>query len=307
MNWTVLKSLDEIYRSGQTKNKASLKKDAKIEHLLETKELVTAGKYLNKGYRFDAYYEKYHLENFEDYIIFLEENELMKPQLRFAEEDIKILMDIKTRMDSGELFEIRAQIIEYEESIRGVSSMFFKNEKYLLGKNALVNAVKYVLNISELADDKDQQYIYALKCHEPKCIVLCENLDFLKKPSRPRKHNIELWYAGGRNIAKLTYSQTRDLPIYYSCDWDYDGLDIFQEVKEIFTEIILLTPNAPSKDIVDSEHKSLWKNPESLSHLSGLNLLDYSTTQKEIIKRLIENNHWITEEDNDLIKMVESV
>ena len=55
MNWTVLKSLDEIYRSGQTKNKASLKKDAKIEHLLETKELVTAGKYLNKGYRFDAY------------------------------------------------------------------------------------------------------------------------------------------------------------------------------------------------------------------------------------------------------------
>lgn len=307
MNWTVLKSLNEIYRSGKTKNKASLKKDAGIDHLLDTRELVVIGKYVNKGRGFDYYYEKYHLENFEDYITFLEENELMKPQLRFAEEDIKILMDIKARMDSGELLEIRAQMIEYEESVRGVSSMFFKNEKYLLGKNALIDAVKYVLNISELADDKDQQYIYALKCKKPKCIVLCENLDFLKKPTRPRKYNIELWYAGGRNISKLTYSKTRELPIYYSCDWDYDGLDIFQDVKKVFPQIKLLTPNAKSKDIIDSEHKSLWKSPENLSNLSGLNHLDYNITQKEIIKRLIENNHWITEEDNDLIKMVESI
>ncbi|MDR5591658.1 hypothetical protein [Christiangramia sp. SM2212] len=307
MNWTVLKSLNEIYLSGKTKNKASLKKDAEIEHLLNTRELISLGKNVNKGRGFDDYYEKHHLQDFKDYFTFLEENELIKPQLRFAEEDIKILMDIKTRMDSGELLEIRAQMIEYEESIRGVSSMFFKNEKYLLGKNALIDAVKYVLNISELADDKDQQYIYALKCNKPKCIVLCENLDFLKRPTRPRKYNIELWYAGGRNISKLIFSETRDLPIYYSCDWDYDGLDIFQDVKEIFPQIKLLTPNAQSKDIVKSEHNSLWKTPQKASILSGLNFTDYSLNQQTIIKTLIEQNHWITEEDNDLIEMVETV
>jgi len=154
---------------------------------------------------------------------------------------------------------------------------------------------------------KDQQYIYVLKCKKPKCIVLCENLDFLKKPTRPRKYNIELWYAGGRNISKLVYSETRELPVYYSCDWDYDGLDIFQEVKKIFPQIKLLTPNAQSKNIIESEHKSLWKISENPCNLSGLNHLDYTLTQKAIIRRLIKKNHWITEEDNDLIKMVEDI
>ena len=56
--------------------------------------------------------------------------------------------------------------------------MFFKNEKYLLGKEALINAVKLLLDIDELADDKDLQYKYVLECNSPKCIVLCENIDF---------------------------------------------------------------------------------------------------------------------------------
>ncbi|MDX8554440.1 hypothetical protein MK851_12510 [Tenacibaculum sp. 1B UA] len=37
---------------------------------------------------------------------------------------------------------------------------------------------------------------------------------------------MELWYAGGKNVKKMDYGDTRGLPVYYSCDWDYDGLFI---------------------------------------------------------------------------------
>lgn len=304
MNWTVLKSLNEIYNSGRTRKKVSLEKDSTIDHLLDTRELKESGKYLIEGAGFQDYYKKRHLKNFDTYLYFLETNDILKPQLRFQEEDILILIDLKERMDSDQLTEIRDQIVEYEESVRGVSSMFFKNEKYLVGKDSLIKAVKKVLNITILADDKDQQYVYVLACEKPKLIVLCENLDFLKRPSRPRKHNIELWYAGGRNITKLQYSNTKNLPIYYSCDWDFDGLDIYENVQRIFPDIKLLTPNANSKSITETEHKSHWKLRNNPSALSGLTVKIYNEHQLKLIEYLIRTNHWIIEEDNNLIDMI---
>ncbi|PNB30655.1 hypothetical protein C1X73_38750, partial [Pseudomonas sp. FW305-130] len=79
----------------------------------------------------------------------------LKPQLRFEEFDIKVLIGIKEDMDTGNLLPLREQIIKKEATVRIVSLMFFKNEKYLLGKEALISAVKTLLQIEELADDKD--------------------------------------------------------------------------------------------------------------------------------------------------------
>jgi hypothetical protein len=308
MNWIVLKALHEIYEHGETKKKDTLLKDSKIIFLLnQTRELKEGIKVILKGDGFDDYYKKNHLQHFLGYEHFLIVTGLMKPQLRFEESDIKVLMELQAGMESGELIPIRDEIIGAEETVRGVSEMFFKNEKHLEKSKSLIDAVKGILAIPELANDKDQQYIYILKSHAPTRIVLCENLDFLKRPSRPRKHQIELWYAGGKNINKLDYMGDVGLPIFYSCDWDYDGLIIFQAVKQKIPTIRLLYPDGNGKSIVETEHESLWRSPGQPELLSDLNLQLYSEKERSRIMALIAANEWIIEESNDLITMINSI
>jgi hypothetical protein len=305
MNWPVLKALHEIYLTGQTAKKDGLLKDSKVRFLLQqTRELSLGVKSIFKSDGFDDYYEANHLENFQAYEQFLEESGLLKPQLRFQESDIRILKEMYDDMKSGELLPMRDSILAAEESVRGVSGMFFKNEKYLEGSDSLVNAVKAILGIPELANDKDQQYMHILKVNAPRRIVLCENLDFLKRPSRPRKHGIELWYAGGKNIEKLNYTGVISLPIYYSCDWDYDGLIIYQLVKQKIPQIRLLFPNGPRKSIVTTEHESLWRSAEFPERLSGLDAACYNGREQQLIRDLVTADEWINEEKNDLVEML---
>lgn len=306
MNWVVIKGLQKIYEKGLVKKNATLLKDPKVKYLLnQTIELREVGGNLKKNQGFDEYYEENHLSNFLKYHDFLYKNHFLKPQTRFEESDIRVLMDISDGMLNDQLKSVRKQIIDFEESVRGVSRMFFKNEKYLINKGSLIEAVKQLLQIDKLADDKDQQYKYMLECNQPKCIVLCENIDFLKRPTRPREHNIELWYAGGKNINKLNYADTsaRNLPIYYSCDWDHDGLKIYELVNKIIPQIKLLYPNGRPVSIKSTEHKSLWKRQ---GPLSGLTDKLYNENQKQLIQELIQNDCWIIEESNNLITMVDT-
>ncbi|KAA9338794.1 hypothetical protein [Adhaeribacter soli] len=308
MNWIALKALHEIYERGETKKKETLMKDSQILFLLrQTGELKDGVSTIFKGDGFDAYYQKRHLQKFLNYNRFLENVGLLTPQLRYQESDIQVLMELQSGMASGELVPIRDEIIQAEETVRGVSQMFFRNEKYLEKSESLLRAVKNILGIAELANDKEQQYKYVLQCHKPKKIVLCENLDFLKRPSKPRKHNIELWYAGGKNIDKLNYIGEVSLPIFYSCDWDYDGLLTYQEVKKRIPSIRLLYPNGTSKSIVQTEHNSQWQSPSNPNLLSGLDPAFYSASEKSLIVSLITENNWIMEETNDLVRMVESM
>lgn len=305
MNWITLTALNEIYRTGSTRKRSTLSEDPYVQFLLRnTKELKEQAKEITGDNRFKEHYEREFLVNYTQYDYFLIKHGFKRPQTRFEENDIKILMAIEAGMNNGELIEIRNQIIEAEESVRGVSLMFFKHDKYLEGKPSLLEAIKLLLNISQLSNEKDQQYKYILECKEPKCIILCENIDFLRRPTVPRKCQIELWYAGGRNVNKLEYSNPRGLPIYYSCDWDFDGLDIFRLVKEKIEDIELLSPIGIPRDIVKSEHNSLWPSRENPELLSGLNPNLYSDEQKKLIKRLIQENLWIVEESNNLIEMI---
>ena len=250
---------------------------------------------------FSEVYKRDYLAKYDSYETFLEATGLLKPQLRFEEKDIEILMSIREDMDNGNLEPLREQIIKNEATVRVVSLMFFKNEKYLLGKDALIHAVKTLLKIEELADDADLQYKYVLECRNPKCIVLCENIDFLKRPTLARTHNIELWYAGGKNVSKLDYADTRGLPIYYSCDWDYDGLFIiYPLVKGKIPTIQLLTPNGNPRGIVETEHNSEWITKDR-----NIDLL-LTHAQKGILQMLIQSNKWIIEESNNLLYMLNS-
>lgn len=306
MNWTVLKALNEIYNKGFTARRASLINDSDIQFLLEqTGELKEGIGRINQGRDFKELYEEKHLDNYNLYVDFLNSSGLLTPQIRFQESDIRILMELKSGMFSGDLIPVRDSIVEAEETVRGVSHMFFKNEKYLEKSESLLSAVKSILNIDALANDKDQQYKYVLQCDSPRKIVLCENLDFLKRPSKPRKHNVELWYAGGKNVAKLNFSGDITLPIYYSCDWDYDGLQIYQMVKKIIPQIRLLYPNGIRKSIIETEHKSFWKPNEN--GISGLNKAFFDEQEISLIQNLMLNNDWIMEETNDLIDMIKAI
>jgi len=309
MNWQSFKSLYELYENGKTKSRDSLIDNTIFKyHVYQTKELLfTKREIIVKDKAlFDQTFHSRYLSKYNDCLDLLNSIQENTPQCKFNVDDILRLKEMKQQMDSGELDEIRNQIIASNETRRGVSLMFFKHEKYLDTRDALERAVKKILNIEQFADSRDFQYLYVLHCDTPKAIVLCENLYFLKMPEKPRKNNIELWYAGGRNIEKLNYADRKDLPTFYCCDWDHDGLDIFKSVKSIIPEIILLTPNGKPKDIIKTEHRSLWRNTESPALLSGLSSDLFSADQKQLIEQLILDNTWIVEESNDLIAMMQS-
>jgi hypothetical protein len=213
-------------------------------------------------------------------------------------------MLIKADKDAGNLDQLCKQLAEADESVRGVSQMFFKNDKYLDNRSSVIDALKVILEVTHFSNEKDQQYMYRLECDDPQKIVLCENLDFLTKPNKPRKYHIELWYAGGKNVAKLQYAQTRDLPIYYSCDWDYDGLFIiYPLVKQKIPNIKLLQPNGLPKSIAETEHKSLWQNETKRNELASANI--FNAQELMLIDALIAQDQWIIEESNNLLTMLE--
>lgn len=303
MNWIELRALNKLYKNEEVKLNDTLANSNEINYLINSlRKLDKTHKKISALPGFSEIYKRDYLAKFNRYETFLKDTGLFKTQLRFEESDIQILIGIKEDMDNGNLEPLRKQIIKNEATVRIVSLMFFKNEKYLLGKEALINAVKLLLDIDELADDKDLQYKYVLECNSPKCIVLCENIDFLKRPTLARANHIELWYAGGKNVNKLDFSDTRGLPIYYSCDWDYDGLYIiYPLVKEKIKTIRLLTPNGIPKGIKETDHDSKWENIKERNINSLL-----THNQLDIMKKLIELNQWVIEESNDLIKMLET-
>lgn len=306
MNWQALKSLYDLFENGKIKSRPGLVNNTTFQyHARQTKELIFTKKEIivkNKSL-FDQTFNSRYLNKYHQCLELLNNIGENTPHCRFEIGDIQCLIDLKRQMDMGELEDIRRQIIDSNETRRGVSLMFFKNEKHLDSSHALERAVKKILNIETFADTRDFQYLYVLQCHAPSMIVLCENLYFLKMPGKARKNHIELWYAGGRNIEKLVYTDNRDLPIYYLCDWDHDGLDIYRSVREKIPHIQLLTPNGDKKDIVQSEHKSLWRYPELPSRLSGLPGELYTNSQRKLIETLIKENSWIVEESNNLVTL----
>lgn len=299
MNWIVLKSLNELYLTGRTPKKDTVLKNPYIHFLLNsTKELFVYKKDIVANEGFKLLYESKFLDNYSRYHQFLSQHDLLKPQMRYRESDIQTLMFIQSQKE---------QVLKDQYSRRKFSSVFFKEKgsKHLDKNPALEKAVLSILGLDQFPgkDPKDQQYKFVVDCPKPRCIVLCENIDFLLLPWIARDNNIKLWYAGGNNIAKLDHLPDITLPIYYSCDWDYDGLKIYERIKAKIPQIILLHPSAieDRKSVNSPNHKSDWKYDRPFS---GLDIHNYSDRDAKLIESLIVKKEWIEEECNDLIKMV---
>lgn len=117
-----------------------------------------------------------------------------------------------------------------------------------------------------------------------------------------------MWYVGGNNTKPLLdISQDKlQLPIYYFCDWDYSGLNIYSQIKKIFYEknkeikIIQPPPNAKKISVNVKHHKSKWKEKD----FSDLAKQDFTEDQINMIEQLISKNEWIEEESMELISLL---
>ena len=294
LKWREWRGLHKVYEQGYST--AQIKQNPYVVHLLNRGLLKTSPsnpRRILSTPKFCDYYERMLLEKYEYYNAFLDS--LANPNSNYTEKDIGALMIIKSNYKG---------IIESGKTQRGLSEDLFEDSKYLEKHIGLQKAVLSLLKLESFPgqNPKDHQYIYFTPCELPRVIVLCENLDFLKTPWQAREYNIELWYAGGNNIAKLKYVPELTMPIYYSCDWDYHGLSIYQHVKNYLPNIKLLYP-APgaAKPVNTQNHRSKWR-PDI--PLSGLDKDIYSQEARTLIESLIKHNRWIEEESSSISELV---
>jgi len=308
LTWRHLKALNQLYVDKRTD--AKITDNGYIANVLMTqKRLLTFktgnNKILEAAPKYFAFYEENFKQDFEQYARFLQTANLEDDaRRRYTEEDIRTLMFIAEQKD---------ELVKNLTTIRTFSVNIFKGmeSKYLENKPGLKGAVCTILGIIDFPekDPKNLQWRFVADCISPKAIVLCENLDRLKNPWQARKANLELWYVGGNNIGIIDFidPDKLSLPIYYCCDWDFDGLSIFSRIKEKMKsknrDLNLLIPDSYEVSLpVDSpHHNSRWDFNKTLS---GLKHEDFSDEAIRLIERLIQNNKWIEEESLDLLRML---
>lgn len=298
LNWSYLKGLYELYKKGSVRRK--LMKNAYIKNVLCERRHLLDFKPGNKdiidsknGY--NAFFEKELLPQYEYYERFFNESGLTASGVKHYDNyDLQTLILI---------FNNRDEFSQNLTTARIFSSNVFKQKdsKYLESRPGLMKDILSLLGVENFPANstKGNQWRCVVDCPDPKSILLCENLDYLKAWWEFYANNIELWYAGGNNTPVIERISHRylDLPIFYVCDWDYAGLDIYCRIKKILKEkeIILITPNPKStiyKPIESGNHRSKWKAVE----FSGLDRSLFSTDQIRLIEELISNRKWIEEQ-----------
>jgi len=307
IEWKYLKGLHQLYTEKKTKLKI-LNNDYINLVLFQQKRLIRykVGNHsiIEATSMFKEHYKKEFLETYEYYNNFLEksgiENDAKKS---FNDEDLKALMFV---------FYNKEELKKNVTTEKKLSALIYKNQnsKYLSNKLSVKNAVLKILELDEFPekDPKNNQWRFVIDCLNPKVIVLCENLDCLKVPLEYKNNNIELWYVGGNNTKPLEdISEDKlKIPIYYFCDWDFTGLQIYSTVKKIFkskgVEVKIIQPETHeiAIDVNVKHHKSKWKDNE----FSNLNKIDFLPREIEFINQLISENKWIEEESLDLIKLL---
>ena len=300
-----LRGLHQLYLEGRTKLKI-FRNDYINTVLLNQRKLIRfkTGNHsiIEATDRYKAFYELNFLETFNYYNTFFEKSGIENNAKKsFTEEDLKALMFI---------YYNKQELKEKLTTQKKFSAQVFKNQnsKYLENKLSLKNAVLDLLEIEYFPekDPKNKQWRLVVDCLNPKVIVLCENLDCLKVPLEYKKNNIELWYVGGNNTKPLLDipQEKLQLPIYYFCDWDFNGLKIYSQVKQIFKEkdknIQIIEPlnNAKKLPVDVDHHKSKWKQKT----FSGLIKDDFNKRQIDLIEQLISKDEWIEEESIDLLE-----
>lgn len=305
IDWRILKGLYILYVKGKTKNK--LLSNHYVKNILfERRRIIGYSKTsieileAKRGYK--AFFEEHFLQQYNYYSDFFKNAGLESSALKqYDAYDLKTLMFI---------FNNSEELSSNLTTARIFSSIVFKQKdsKYLESKSGLFKDVLQLLKIDKFPDEsKDNQWKVSQDCEEPIAILLCENFDFIKAYWEFTRNNIELWYVGGSNTAKLERISKRylKLPIHYVCDWDYHGLKIYERIVDIFEKkqkkINLITPENPMlKPIKSGNHKSEWQDEE----FSNLERELYLKEQQILIEKLIDSNTWIEEQTINPVELI---
>ncbi|MET3977439.1 hypothetical protein ABIB62_000005 [Mucilaginibacter sp. UYP25] len=304
LNWPVLKALHAIYTKGSTS--AQVQGDDFIKYLLDHGQISHKHgklKTLVRDDGFDGYYRQYYLAKFQYYMDFLEKAGIdTDARKTFTEDDIQTLMMI---------YENRAELAAKLVNVEDFSAKIFEQQgsKYLKKKASVRNAVLKILGVADFSQSsRELQWRLVVDHTHPEAVILCENRSFLKQTWLASELTVKLWQVGGNNIKMVDDIDHMDLkrPIYYSCDWDFDGLSIFCRIKAKLSlrgvNILLLFPPPPHMRLpVDSfEHYSRWSADKPFS---GLSVGEFKNHERELIQELISANQWIEEESSQLGEM----
>jgi hypothetical protein len=273
MNWKALKQLNQLYKEDETSSEILQIPLVQRWHEMEFMEPINK-KTVAKTKLYDSFYENKLLQQFNSFENLLSSNNLT--ETNFKEDELSALLRIQSDKE---------EILITGKSQKEIATIYFNSAKYLTEGSVLFNSILKILQVTELpTKEHDQQFLFVLHCKKkiPKSIILCENLNKLGKA---RLNDVELWFAGGRNTAKLKFVVEPTIPFYYLCDWDNRGIEIYQDIKKnIFPSIQLLVPQQPIKfDKIISK----WKTTidDSL----------FSVEAKELLEKLIPEK-WIEEE-----------
>ncbi|HTO16517.1 MAG TPA: hypothetical protein VLZ83_12150 [Edaphocola sp.] len=307
INWKELKALHDLFHLKRTK--ANIQEHPYINYLLEDKCILDRKigntKVIIPTEGFEKFYEDTFKTPYDKAKNFLIENGI-EPSAKknFTLEDVKTLMLIA---------ENKTELKNNPTNIEDFSNEFFDTSKYLKNRTSIRNAVFKILDITEFPlDKKENQWRLVVDYPNPKAVVLCENKSFLKQPWIAKNAEVKLWYVGGNNIKiiddidEIEFSK----PIYYSCDWDLAGLQIYTRIKEKLKnknkDISLLYPNEPHKKISTyiDYHYSHWNLSKKLS---GLSIDIFSKKELVLINDLIQKEMWIEEESFNLGKMLNQI
>lgn len=280
MNWKAAKQLNQLFTEGKTTGE--FLKFPYARRLASMNYFIPDRKTLVKTELFDSFYLQKHQEQFNNFNKLLSDYNLT--ETNFELNELEALLKLANDKEN-----IAEKVITQKE----ISTLYFDDAKYLKKGTKLCDAVMQILEFDTLAvDQHDQQFLWILHCKDktPKAIILCENDNQIRKP---RLNNVELWYAGGRNTAKLKFINEPTIPFYYLCDWDNRGIEIYQDIKKkFFLNIQILIPQKPIK-LTDIVRK--WK--------TEIDYLLFPDEAKEILKKLIPEK-WIEEEsiNHNLLK-----
>ena len=234
-----------------------------IRFLLDRKAIEEKGKQFGATKKFYDSFSNEILNTFNQCNSFIEKYSFDYLENYYSVGEIEILIKIESD---------REKIIESDIALTNILATYFHSSKYATTNSNLVKAIKTILGIDIFPEEiKDQQFTSILYPKEKtRFIILCENINRLII----KRHSfIEFWYAGGKNIKQLEFVPTPKLPIFYLCDWDFDGLNTYIEIKQKYlSTLTAFIPSNPESLMVEQEkvkkHRSKWKNNTSFKFLN---------------------------------------
>lgn len=254
-----------------------------IRYLIDRKAIEQNGKQFSITKKFEESFLE-EIENaFNECSSFIKKYDLSYLENHYSIEEIEALIKIETD---------KQKIIEQEISFQNILTLYFGSSKHKTVQSNLSKAIKTILGIEFFPEEiKDQQFtsiLYPKK--KTRCIILCENKNRL---ITKRHEFIEYWYAGGKNIKQLEFIPQPEHPIFYLCDWDFDGLNIYIDIKRKYLPTLTaFIPTNPDSLMIEQskvkDHKSKWSNDKFLIHLNK--------TERSIAETLIKNKAIIIEQ-----------